>query len=217
METRGTSSRKAAAPKKSAAAKTAAGVTLPPYKWVASNNFSGRAVGKPHLIVLHRPVGSFSSALQALTDDQRPPDERVSAHGLMGRPAGGRVEFYQLVAWDEKAWSCRSFNSDSYNLEIADEAWLLDPKARDVDVFNEAARLVAFLATKTLIPPRWTRDPLNVPGVIRHYDLGIPGGAHTDPTTDDALWLTFVRRVQFEYRRGGFRKVYGRGRLAKIA
>lgn len=193
-------------------------VDLPPYAWRPSPNFSGRRGVVPHLVVVHRPVGSFESAYQALTDDERPPDDRVSAHTLIGHPNGGPVRCWQLVAWDAKAWACRGFNSSSYNLEVADDAWTGD----DVESFRAAARLVAFLCARTGIPPLWTHVPTHDPGVVRHYDLGVAGGGHTDPTTDDAIWRSFMARVQFEFRanatgRHPFRRTYGKGRLYRLS
>jgi N-acetyl-anhydromuramyl-L-alanine amidase AmpD len=184
---------------------------LPPLEWHPSPNYSQRHHGiVPYLIVLHRPVGSYQSALTTLTKPRG--DASVSSHVLVGRPQGWGVVCAQLVPWDQKAWTCAAFNSMSYNLEIADAAWTGD----DEQSLAAAARLVAFLCTRTEIPPTWTPRPLDIAGVTRHFDLGRAGGGHTDPTTDTEVWRAFMRRVQAEHKRGGFRKTYGRGRLVQL-
>jgi hypothetical protein len=160
-------------------------VPLPPLRQVPSPNRSARLHGLvPFLVVLHRPAGSFDGALETLTDPNRVgpggTDNRVSAHIL----TDSNREAVQLVPWDRKAWTCSSFNSASYNLEIDDDAW----NGRDPAALLAAARIVAYLCKRTGIPPAWTREPAGTPGVTRHLDLGRAGGGHTDPTEDVALW-----------------------------
>jgi N-acetyl-anhydromuramyl-L-alanine amidase AmpD len=132
----------------------------------------------------------------------------VSAHIL----TDSNREAVQLVPWDRKAWTCAAFNSVSYNLEVDDDAWT----GSDPDAMRTAARIVAFLCKRTGIPPTWTRAPHDAPGVCRHYDLGIAGGGHTDPTTDANIWRHFMERVHAEHERGGFRPTWGAGTLTRI-
>lgn len=75
---------------------------------------------------------------------------------------------------------------------------------------------MAYLCTRTGIPPRWSRDPLRTPGVVRHADLGRAGGGHSDPTLDVAAWRRFVAMVRAEHERGGFRPSWGIGELHRI-
>lgn len=178
------------------------GVVLPPLRWHESPNQSARR-SVPYLVVVHRPVGGYASATATFLDK----GSKVSAHVL----TDSSREATQFVAWDRKAWSCEAFNSASYNIEVDDDAWTSDHAA-----LMTAARIVAYLCKRTGIPPAWSRDPLTVPGVVRHYDLGRAGGGHTDPTTDTALWRQFVDMVKFQYDRGGFRPEWGVGRLARI-
>jgi N-acetyl-anhydromuramyl-L-alanine amidase AmpD len=184
-------------------------VLLPPLREVASPNHSSRRGVTPWLIVVHRPAGSYASALRTL-GDPRPDDPAaaVSAHIL----TDSSRQATQLVAWDRKAWTCQSFNSASYNIEADDNAW----NGSDPGAFYTVARVVAFLAKRTGIPPRWTRDPLSTPGVVRHLDLGSAGGSHSDPTTDLDLWRRFVARVKAEHDHGGFKPTYGLGELHRI-
>jgi hypothetical protein len=181
--------------------------SLPDLRHHPSPNQSARLV-VPYLIVAHRPVASFASAERTLTDGSRPLRERVSAHVL----TDSNREAVQLVPWDRKAWSCVTFNSPSYNLEIDDHAW----DGRDPAALATAARIVAFLCKRTGIPPTWTHAPTHTPGVCRHFDLGRAGGGHTDPTTDVARWLHFIGMVGAEFDRGGFRPTWGVGKLARI-
>jgi len=178
-------------------------VSLPPLNQVVSPNQSTRRGTVPFLIVVHRPAGGYQSAIRTLCD----PASEASAHIVTD---SGR-EATQLVPWDRKAWSCRTFNSVSYNVEVDDDAWTGDTAG-----FNAAARIVAFLCTRTGIPPRWSTSPTHKPGVIRHYDLGKAGGGHTDPTLDVRVWQRFIERVTFEHKHGVFRPAYGAGELHRI-
>jgi hypothetical protein len=180
---------------------------LPDLRHHPSPNQSARLI-VPYLIVVHRPVASFASAERTLTAETRPPRERVSAHVL----TDSNREAVQLVPWDRKAWSCVTFNSASYNLEIDDDAW----NGTDPAALETAARIVAFLCKRTGIPPIWTLTPTHTPGVCRHFDLGRAGGGHTDPTLDRSLWHRFMVRVNDEHARGGFRPTWGVGTLARI-
>jgi hypothetical protein len=182
-----------------------AAVLLPHLREHASPNQSARLHGlTPYLIVVHRPVGAFAGAEATLTD----PAAQVSAHVL----TDSNREAVQLVPWDRKAWACASFNSASYNIEVDDLAW----DGSDPAGLATAARIVAFLCTRTGIPPTWTLQPTHAAGVCRHYDLGRAGGGHTDPTTDVRVWRAFMAKVRGEYDRGGFRPSWGVGTLHRI-
>lgn len=179
--------------------------TLPKLSWRASPNVSSRHGVVPHLIVVHRPVGSYEGSIEWLCN----PKAQASAHVITER---GRAT--QLAAWDHKAWACRAFNSVSYNVEVGDDAWLGD--FTDGVTWMHAARLVAFLCHTTGIPARWSHQPTHDAGICRHYDLGLAGGGHTDPTTDDHLFRAFVGTVHDELAAGGFRDHYGRGHLIRL-
>lgn len=176
-------------------------IVLPALTFKASPNVSSRHGEKVHLLVAHRPVGSYEGAVNYLCTTAA----QASAHIVL---KGDGLEATQLVGWDEKAWACVAFNAFSENFEIADELWL--PAAKDSHGLKVAARIFAFRCKKRGIPPIWTKDPLRVAGICRHYDLGIAGGGHTDPTTDEALWKHFITLVKTEFDRGGFRPTWGR-------
>lgn len=179
------------------------GVVLPPLTQHPSPNQSKRLGVVPYLIVVHRPVGSYASATATFLDAA----SQVSAHILTDSDRGAT----QFVAWHKKAWACVSFNSASYNVEVDDHAWNGDGAA-----LATAARIVAFICHRTGIPPAWSRSPTHEPGVVRHFDLGLAGGGHTDPTTDTARWRGFLARVAAEYDRGGFRPTWGTGTFERI-
>ena len=174
-------------------------IVLPPLVDHPSPNFSSRNGEKVHLIVCHRPVGSYEGSINFLCR----PSAQASAH-VITKPGG--LEATQLVGWGEKAWACVAFNAFSDNIEFSDEMWV----GEDPHGLAVAARIVAFRCHVRGIPPTWTKTPATIPGVCRHYDLGIAGGGHTDPTTDDAIFASFITMVAAEYKRGGFRKEWGR-------
>lgn len=184
-------------------------VVLPPLLYRRSPNQSSRHGEKVHLVVCHRPVGSYQGSIDYLCEPTvYNPDGSVksgpnaSAH-VITKPGG--LEATQLVGWNGKAWACAAFNAFSDNIEFSDEMWA----GNDPDGLAVAARIVAFRCHVRGIPPMWTRDPAHTPGVARHYDLGIAGGGHTDPTTDNSLWAAFMRMVAVEFARGGFRASWG--------
>jgi hypothetical protein len=193
------------------AARTAAGAktVLPELVWRESPNQSARSPGiVPYVIVAHRPVGNFHGSADWLCNKKA----QASAHILTEGNGTGVDEATQLVAWDRKAWACASFNSASYNIEVDDNAW----DGSDPGAFRTAARIFAFICSQTGIPPRQSRNPMRDPGIVRHVDLGRAGGGHTDPTEDVVLWKAFLKLVRQELAAGGFRKVWGRGKLMPI-
>lgn len=200
---------------------------LPELPYQESPNQSARADTKaPYLIVLHSwgnaPATTPAKArlrFAANLNFMLSPSSEISAHvvygGCLGDPAGQAV---QIVPWHRKAWTEKSFNSVSYSIESADAIWAVK---EGVTVYDEAglkqlARIVGFLCTKTGIPPVWSRDPLHKPGLVRHYDLGLAGGGHTDPTTNRDLWMRFIYMVKAEVKRGDYRPSWGKGTLRHL-
>jgi N-acetyl-anhydromuramyl-L-alanine amidase AmpD len=181
-------------------------LVLPKLDFVESPNQSDRTDGiTPFLVVIHRPVANYESALRTLTSRSKNP---VSAHVLTeGKKAT------QLVPWHRKAWTCASFNTVSYNIEVDDNAW----DGSDWDAFFNAAHIAAWICHKTGIPPSWSRDPANRPGVTRHLDLGAAGGGHTDPTSNLTIWRNFIRQVTHDVEHTGWRRSWGTGRFVKLA
>lgn len=180
-------------------------VSLPPLVWRESPNQS-RRTESVRLVVVHRPVGSYESAIRTLLD----PDRDASYHVIVRED--GR-EATQLVPWDRKAWACVNFNSVSDNVCTPDWIWSRDVLTDEARfAMQTCARVVAFRLHKRELPAEWIRgrDLLNLSGFTRHFDLGASGGGHSDPTTDMHRWLTFVGMVSAELNRGRFRAEWGR-------
>jgi hypothetical protein len=180
-------------------AATAAGVVLPTLKWQESPNFSDRKPGvNLDLIVVHDCEGGYASSVSWFANGH----SNVSAH-LVLKEDGSEVT--QMVPYSKKAWHCASFNSRSIGLEMSGFA----KQGYGEHEWAVAARIVAFLLQKHGLPDRWAKNGQGS-GFCRHYDLGQAGGGHSDPTTDDTVWQSFVNRVKHEVQRGGFRPAWGR-------
>ena len=179
-------------------------VVLPPLKWRESPNQSERR-SPVRMVAVHRPVGSYASAIRTLCD----PARDASAH-IVVREDG--LEATQLVAWSRKAWACEAFNSASDNIETPDWIWSEPLTPHLLHVLAVNARIVAFRLHKRNLPAVWLTGGALVSGhgFTRHYDLGALGGGHTNPTLDLHRWRLFVSLVQHELARGEFRASWGR-------
>jgi N-acetyl-anhydromuramyl-L-alanine amidase AmpD len=163
---------------------------LPPLKFVASPNFSGRGGARVDLVVVHDTEGAYAGAVAWFA--QRV--SQVSAHFVL-REDG--AEATQMVDLAKNAWHVCAFNRRSVGLEMAgkesagfsDACWLA------------SARIVAYLLHHLQIPCRFAEGGVG-PGFCRHYDLGQAGGGHDDPTTDATKWAWFRGLVEAEYARG---------------
>lgn len=181
-------------------------IILPPkieYKFTAA--CSSRRKQKVWLVVVHRWGGG---SLDGVVNKFMNPKNEASSHtvyaGETGKDAGRCV---QMVALNDKAWTCEYANAFSDNHEFGDAMWL----GNDDLGWSVAARIVAWNLWKRGLPPMWVRKETLIngnPGFCRHYDLGAIGSnsdGHTDPTTDSRKWLKFVYMVKHEYERGDFR------------
>jgi len=191
-----------------------AAVILPPLKWKESPNQSARTHWTPSKVTgvtVHRwadkPQTTKNGALSTyhgVVDFLCEASTQAAAHVVYGGSLVG--EATQLVPWSQGAWACEAFNGCTDSIEFADAIWT----GQDDAGWHVAARIVAFRCHARDIPAVWTKDPVKHPGICRHYDLGAAGGGHTDPTTDDALWVKFVAACAAELERGGFRATWGR-------
>jgi hypothetical protein len=187
----------------------AGAVTLPELHWRESPNQSGR-LEPVRFVTVHRPVGSYASAIETLCDPQPAhPERRVSAHVAVREDC---LEATQLVAWNRKAWHCAGFNSASEGVETPDWIWTGPLTADALRVMAVCARIVAFRLHRRGWPARWLQGGalLSGRGFTRHFDLGAAGGGHTDPTTDPHRWGIFAAMVRHELARGHFRPAWGR-------
>lgn len=166
-----------------------ASLVLPVLKHVQSPNFSSRNGRAISLIVVHDCEGSYAGSINWFAN----PASQVSAH-LVLREDG--LEATQMVDFADKAWHAVAYNSVSIGLELAG----FSAKGFGDSEWDDAAAVVAFLLHKFKLPPRWSPMGAQGPGFCSHYDLGIAGGGHKDPTTDSALWTHFCGLVTQAYR-----------------
>lgn len=158
-------------------------IALPKLHWVSSPNFSERTA-PVDLIVVHDTEGGYSGAISWFAQKK----SQVSAH-LVLREDGS--EAVQMVHLDKKAWHCKAFNSRSIGIEMAGFA----SKGFSDAEWQAAAHIVAWLLKEYKLPVQWAQHGRG-PGFCSHYDLGVAGGGHHDPTTDTAKWQQFVARVK---------------------
>jgi len=184
------------------------GLVLPKLDWKESPNKSSRRGTIPYLVVIHRPVGPYRPSINWLCN----PQADASAHVITEGNGTGVDVATQLVAWDQKAWACASFNSQSYNIEADDDAWDGD----DWGAFYTAAHICGFICHKTGIPPVWTHQPTHAAGITRHLDLGRAGGGHSDPTPNETLFKNFCRQARYDVEHTGWRSVWGKGVFKRI-
>lgn len=167
-------------------------------KWVTSPNFSQRNGARVDLIVLHDMEGGYAGSIEWFANQH----SQVSAHYLL---KGDGSEVTQMVAVADKAWACCAFNSRSINLEMEGFA----KQGYGETEWAAAAELVGALLYIHQIPTKWARGGVG-PGFCSHFDLGAAGGSHTDPTTDQNIWASFIDRVEAAAARGDFPPSYGR-------
>ena len=181
---------------------------LPSLLWnptAACGDRHGQAV---ELVVVHRWGVRFTTeqaeqaSYHGVVNWFRDPSHRASAHVVYpGAAAPG--EATQMVGWNQYAWAEAAYNPIAVEVESADAIWL----GHDPEGFAQLARIVGFLLTMYGLPPVWSHRR----GFCRHADLGAAGGGHTEcPTTDVSIWRHFVRLVQHEHARGGYRHSWGR-------
>ncbi len=157
-------------------------LVLPKLHWIASPNFSKRTA-PVDLIVVHDTEGGYTGAISWFSQKK----SGVSAHFVL-REDG--AEATQMVHLDDKAWHAKAFNSRSIGIEMAGFA----SKGFAPAEWQAAANMVAWLLKEYKIPVRWTHDG-STSGFCSHYNLGVAGGGHKDPTTDTAKWQQFVQLV----------------------
>ena len=173
-------------------------MTLPPIVQKPSPNCYSRApqVG---LIVAHACQGSYAGSVAWFQN----PASEVSAHLVVSADGS---EVTQCVPFNRIAWHVKKFNDTSIGVEMS--GWA-EKGFADAEWATEA-RVIAFLLHAFKLPARWAHGGEGQ-GFCRHYDLGVAGGGHSDPTTDDGVWMAFVKRVQDAYAAGNFPATWGAG------
>lgn len=171
-------------------------VSLPPLYVHLSPNRSSRQGYPPRGIVVHETEGSFAGAVSWLCN----PAADASAHIVLSEDGSKAC---QLVPWSEKAWHAVNANRYTLGLELAGKA---SQKNAEMQL-RRAARIVAFWGHNFGIPMRQGNSH-GENGIVRHRDLGVYGGNHSDPGGFD--WEDFIHLCDLELRHGRFRPVWGR-------
>ncbi len=161
-----------------------------------SPNVSSRGGVTPRLIVIHATAGHNRpgiSDLQALGGWFGQARSRVSSHVATDNE-GNSARF---VNDTDKAWHCMAFNRLSLGIEQVapgDGTEITDA------MYLETARWVAQWSRRYNIPIRVgarNGGTLTRTGVLRHSDLGSPGGGHADPGRyDEHKMLSYARAIR---------------------
>ena len=146
-------------------------------------------------MVWHATAGHYLPSVEWLCN----PAADASAH-LVLREDGARAT--QLVRLSEKAWHAVAWNGFSVGVEHAS----LGAGFATYDQLLRSARIFAWLCWHLNIPPVF--GLYKAKGIVRHRDLGIAGGGHSDGPIDQVWFASYLPAVQRELARGGFRKTW---------
>jgi len=150
-----------------------------------SPNQSDRAAVPLSLIVLHDTEGAniakSAADLAGLGNFFGQSSVEASSHVA----TDGDGNSARFVSDDRKAWHCAAFNSASLGIEQigvvtqSHATWMKNHRQ-----LEETARWIAHWSHHHDIPIRRAEvsgEQVTRSGVIRHMDLGGPGGGHSDP------------------------------------
>lgn len=169
--------------------------TLAPLVQRRTPNQSSRNGHEVTHLVWHATAGAYAPSVSWLCN----PAADASAH-LVIREDG--CEVTQLVHLDAKAWHAVAWNGFSVGVEHASPGAGFDSHAQ----LLESARVFAWLCHELDVPPLFG---LHRPrGIVRHRDLGVAGGGHSDGPPDSQWFNVYLPAVQHELARGGFRKAW---------
>jgi N-acetyl-anhydromuramyl-L-alanine amidase AmpD len=171
-------------------------VVLSPLVQRRSPNQSTRHATPITHLIWHATAGHYAPSVEWLCN----PASDASAHVVL-REDGS--EATQLVHLDVKAWHAYPYwNLRSVGVEHAS----LFRGFATHEQLERSARLFGWLCKHLGIPPVHGVD--RPAGIVRHRDLGVAGGNHSDGP-DDATWFgVFVPLVRENVALGGYRKTY---------
>lgn len=169
---------------------------LPPLVQRPTPNQSSRNGAAITHLVWHATAGPYSPSIEWLCN----PDADASAH-LVLREDG--AEATQLVHLEAKAWHAYpTWNAFSVGIEHASHG----AGFATAEQMARSQRAFSWLCLRLGIPPVFG---LHRPkGIVRHRDLGISGGNHSDGPTDAVWFHEYLPGIQAELARGEFRKVW---------
>lgn len=159
-------------------------LTLPTLSWTQSPNFSSRGGDVIRLIVVHDCEGSYDGSIAWFST----PKSKVSAHYVLDKSGDDAT---QMVQCANKAWHCCAFNSASIGIEMEG----FEANGFPAEEWQSMANVVAYMLHAYGLPAQWATGGQGA-GFCRHYDLGVAGGSHHDPTMDPAAWQAFCQQVQ---------------------
>lgn len=155
----------------------------------------------PSLIVIHDCEGSYKGSVKwfgALRS-------HVSAHFVVSEDGS---EMTQCVPLTKKAWHACFYNAFRGAPSLSIELGGYEAKGFGPAEWQSVARVTALFCHRFKIPVQASRG--DRPGIARHYDLGIKGGGHRDPTLDTVTWAKFLMSVAGELKKGDFPDSWGR-------
>ena len=170
-------------------------IVLPPLVHRKTPNQSSRNGAHVTHIVWHATAGPYLPSISWLCN----PAAQASAH-LVLREDGS--ECTQLVRLALKAWHAVAWNGFSVGVEHAS----LGASFASSEQLRRSARVFGWLCHHLGVHPVYG---LHRPsGIVRHRDLGIAGGGHSDGPSDQVWFHEYLPLVQHEYARGGYRKTW---------
>jgi N-acetylmuramoyl-L-alanine amidase len=179
-----------------------AGFGLPKLYWEASPNFSPTVYkNEPSLIVIHDCEGSYHGSVSWFASLR----SHVSAHFVVSEDGS---EVTQTVPLSKKAWAQCFYNAYRGAPAISIEMGGYESKGFGPAEWAMVARMTGYFCHRYKIPVQASKG--DRPGIARHYDLGIKGGGHKDPTLDSTTWANFLAAVSAQLTQGGFPAEWGR-------
>lgn len=159
---------------------------LPKLIQTPSPNFSERS-SNVDLVVVHDCEGNYEGSVAWFAN----PKSQVSAHLVLDSTG---LNCTQMAPLSKKAWHACAYNSRAIGVEMAGYSKTGFPDSE----LNADAAIIAWCLRAFKLPPRWAKGGLG-PGFCSHYDLGVAGGGHSDPTTNVAVWQGYVQRIEAAY------------------
>ena len=170
-------------------------IVLPPLVHRKTPNQSSRNGAHVTHIVWHATAGPYLPSIAWLCN----PAAQASAH-LVLREDG--AECTQLVRLELKAWHAVAWNGFSVGVEHAS----LGRGFASSGQLRRSARVFGWLCHHLGISPVYGLHRAS--GIVRHRDLGVAGGNHSDGPSDQVWFHEYLPAVQHEYTAGGYRKTW---------